>query len=418
VTAARAEELGVIERIETLRWRAQPNVLWVLVHTSAGITGLGETYYLPGAVEAVIHDLAAGLLLGRPASRIGEHWTTLFSCANFSGFAGAELRAVSALDVALWDALGKATGRPVYDLLGGRCREEVPVYNTCVTAGPYADGERFLDAPGELAAELLEQGYRGMKVWPWDPYAPQIRSAAHTGPAGWSAMGPVGHYLGPRELAAGLRVVEGIRESVGDDLEILVEGHARWDLATALRIARALEPYDVLWMEDPIQPDSPDDLRRLVEETSVPQAVSERLMSRHPFRQVLERKAAHVVMLDVAWTGGLSEARRIADLADTYHLPFAPHDCTGPVTAVANLHLAVSASNAMITEVVRGFVDGYYTDVLDTRVPVGAGTARPPDLPGLGVALRPGFRDRADVTVRASGDRTAAAAPAGRAALS
>jgi L-alanine-DL-glutamate epimerase-like enolase superfamily enzyme len=170
----------------------------------------------------------------------------------------------------------------------------------------------------------------------------------------------------------------------------------------ALRIARAVEPLGLLWMEDICQPDSAADLARLVRECRVPQAVSERLITRFPFRRVLEEAAAHVVLVDVAWTGGLSEARRVAELAGTYHLPFSPHDCTGPVTALANLHLALSMPNCIATEVVRGFLDGYYEEVLDVPIFVDGGAAAPPPGAGLGAFLREDFASRSDVTVRTS----------------
>ena len=128
-------DLGTVETIETIRWKRQPNLLWARVHTSAGAVGLGETYYLPGAVERVIHDLAAELFIGQPAGAISKLWSDFFSCANFFGFAGAEMRALSALDVALWDALGQSAGLPLYQLLGGASRSAVPAYNTCVNAG-------------------------------------------------------------------------------------------------------------------------------------------------------------------------------------------------------------------------------------------------------------------------------------------
>jgi L-alanine-DL-glutamate epimerase-like enolase superfamily enzyme len=400
--AAEVTDLGLITGIQTVRWQAQPNVVWVLVTTSAGITGLGETYYLPGAVEAVVHDMAAPLLVGQPAGAIASHAHTLFSCANFSGFAGAEMRAFSAIDLALWDAAGRRLGVPVYQLLGGAFRQTIPLYNTCVSAGRHDDGNMFIDAPADLALQLRDAGFLGMKVWPWDRFAPQVASAAITGPAGWSAMGPVGHYLAPSDLSGGLGVLEAIRSAVGHDLEIIVEGHSRWDLAAALRICRAIEPLDALWIEDVIQPDSADDLARLVAETRVPQAVSERLISRFPFRDVLERRAAHVVMLDLAWTGGLTEGQRIAALADTYHLPFAPHDCTGPVTLLANVHLAAASPNAMVCETVRGFIDGWYTEVLDTPFGVRDGHVGVPDRPGLGAFLSEQFLSRSGVTVRSS----------------
>ena len=398
-------DLGQITEISTIRWAGQPNLLWVQVRTSAGVTGLGETYYLPGAVESVIHDLAAPLLLGQPAGSIRKAWTTLFSCANFFGFAGAEMRAVSALDIALWDALGQAVGLPVYQLLGGACRTSVPAYNTCVNAGPYRDWDLALDDPGALARELTAEGYLGLKVWPWDRFAPQIEasgSSGSTGPAGWTAMGPPGSYLSPVDLAVGLAMLEQARDAVGERIELLIEGHSRWDLNMAIRIARAVEPLGVLWMEDICQPDNAEDLARLVRETRVPQAVSERLITRFPFREMLHHQAAHVVLMDVAWTGGLSEARRIAELAETYHLPVAPHDCTGPVTATANIHLAYALANCMAVEVVRGFVAGYYLDVLDAPVGIRAGRAVLPERPGLGVALQPGFTGRADVTIHRS----------------
>jgi galactonate dehydratase len=394
VSAEAARDLGQITGISTIRWTEQPNLLWVQVRTSAGVTGLGETYYLPGAVESVIHDLAAPLLLGQPAGSIRKAWTTLFSCANFFGFAGAEMRAVSALDIALWDALGQAVGLPVYQLLGGACRTSVPAYNTCVNAGPYQDWDLAIDDPGALARQLSEDGYLGMKVWPWDRFAPQIEASGSTGPAGWTAMGPPGSYLSKRDLAAGLSMLEQARDAAGDQIELLIEGHSRWDLNMAIRIARAAEHI--------CQPDSAEDLARLVRETRVPQAVSERLITRFPFRAVLQNQAAHVVLVDVAWTGGLSEARRIAELAETYHLPVAPHDCTGPVTATANIHLAHALANCMAVEVVRGFVAGYYLDVLDAPVDIQGGRATLPGRPGLGVALQPGFMDRGNVTVRTS----------------
>jgi galactonate dehydratase len=395
----KGRNIGTIEAIETVRWRAQPNLLWARVRTSEGIIGLGETYYLPGAVERVIHDLAAELFLGEPAGAISHLWSAFFSCTNFFGFAGAEMRALSALDMALWDGLGQAVGVPVYQLLGGACRQKVPAYNTCVNAGPHHDWDRALEEPAELAAELRTLGYFGMKVWPWDRFAPQLQPRGSTGPAGWSAMGPVGSYLSLSDMATGLAVFEAARDRVGPGFELLLEGHGRWDINMAIRICRAVEPVGVLWAEDVCQPDSGEDLARLVRETRVPQAVSERLISRFAFREVLRQQAAHIVLVDLAWTGGVSEARRISDLAAAYHLPFAPHDCTGPVTALANLHLATAQPNCIGVEVVRGFVDGYYRDVLDKPFSVEGGELTAPALPGLGAALSTEFLSRSDVDV-------------------
>ena len=391
-----------IVKIETIRLLEHPNLIWVHVHTADGLVGLGETFYIPAAVEAVIHDFAAPLLLGKSAFDRERHWQNLFSCANFFGFAGAEMRAISALDLALWDLLGQHTQQPVFNLIGGQCRDPIPVYNTCVNTPKYRDLDGFLTQPGELARSLVDQGYTQMKVCPWDRFAPQLQSTASTGPAGWSAMGPVGHRISPADLKQGLWTIQEIRKAVGDRIEIAIEGHSRWDVNCAIRIARALEPYDVIWMEDIIQPTSVPDLRRLVTETRVPQCVSERLFTKYAYREILEQQAAHIAMIDVIWTGGLTESIKIAALADAYHLPFAPHDCTGPVNVFAALHLCAAMPNAMIMEVVRGFCEGYYRELVDRPVTIKEGRAWFDFGPGLGVKLRPEILSRSDARIRVS----------------
>ena len=140
-----------ITRIETLRLPEHPQLIWVQLHTSDGLVGLGETYHVPGAVEAVIHDYVAPLLLGQSAFDRERHWQTFFAYANFFGHAGAEMRALSALDIALWDLLGQHVGQPIYNLIGGRCRDSIPIYNTCVNTPKYADQDAFLERPGDLA---------------------------------------------------------------------------------------------------------------------------------------------------------------------------------------------------------------------------------------------------------------------------
>lgn len=391
-----------IVRIETLRAPEHPNSLWVQVHTDDGLVGLGETYYLPGAVEAVVHDFAASYLLGERAFDRERIWRAIYSHANFFGNAGAELRAISALDFALWDLLGQHTGLPIHDLIGGRCRDTIPVYNTCVNTPAYDDQDAFLARPGELARSLLAEGITQMKVWPWDRFAPQRPGAAGIGPAGWSAVGPPGHRLSAADLDAGLATIRGIRDAVGDRMAIAIEGHSRWDLPCALAIARAVEPFSPCWMEDMIQPDSAADLARLAQGTRVPQAVSERLATRYRFREVLEQGAAQVVMFDAVWTGGLTESIKIATLADAWHLPFAPHDCTGPVNVMGCLHLCAALPNALTMEVVRGFLTGWYRDILDRPVPVTQGQARLDFTPGLGAKLSPVLLARPDLQRRES----------------
>jgi galactonate dehydratase len=391
-----------IAKVETIRYQRQPNILWVQLHTDDGLVGLGETYYLPAACEAVVHDFIADFLLGESPFQIEKIWDSVFSWANFFGYAGAELRALSAVDIALWDLVGQATGQPIYNLIGGRCRENIRIYNTCVNAGKYTDQDDFAAQPARLAESLLSQGIRALKIWPWDRFAPQLHGRIPMGPAGWSAVGPSGAFLSNEDLEIGLQSVKQIRAAVGNKIEIMIEGHSRWDLNCALRIARALEPYDVQWMEDMIKPDSPSDLARLASESRVPHSVSERLFTRYAFRQILESRAAHVVMPDLIWTGGITEGRKIATLADTYHLPIAPHDCTGLVTLFANLHLCAASTNAMILETVRGFYEGWYEEAYTNNIEIKEGFAGFPTIAGLGTKLREELLARSDVTRRTS----------------
>ena len=187
-------------------------------------------------------------------------------------------------------------------------------------------------------------------------------------------------------------------------MEIAVELHSRWNLTSAIRIAEALEEIRPLWYEDPIRMDNPSALAQFARSTRVPTTASETMMHRTAFRGMLEADAIGVVMFDTGWVGGISEGMAIARLAETYHRPFAPHDCTGPVTYAAGTHLCLALPNAMIQEGVRAYygTGGWYHDVVDVLPAVEHGTVAAPSGPGLGVKLLPGFAARDDVTVRTS----------------
>jgi len=271
-----------------------------------------------------------------------------------------------------------------------------------VNAGPYVDRDEFIDRPGELAESLLSQAITAMKIWPWDRFAPPLRGNIPMGSGGWLEKGPSGTFLSAEDLETGLHSVKKIRETVGNKMEILIEGHSRWDVGCALRIARALEPYDILWMEDMIKADSPADLARLVSESRVPHCVSERLFTRYAYREILTANASHVIMPDLVWTGGITEGHKIAILADTFHLPIAPHDCVGLVTIFANLHLCAASTNAMILETVRGFYEGWYSEVYSCNLVVKDGFAYFPTKIGLGTSLREELFSQPGVSVRTS----------------
>jgi L-alanine-DL-glutamate epimerase-like enolase superfamily enzyme len=279
----------------------------------------------------------------------------------------------------------------VAQLLGGFTRDSIRTYNTC--AGPdyirKATGQQtanfglgqsdlddltgFLTRADELAHSLLDEGITAMKIWPFDTAAEATR----------------GQHISAEDLRRALEPFEKIRRAVGDGMDIMVEFHSMWQLLPAIRIARALAPYGTYWHEDPIRMDSLGDLRRYAEASPAPICASETLGSRAAFRDLLETGAAGIVMLDVAWCGGLSEARKIAAMAEAWHLPVAPHDCTGPVVLAASTHLSLNAPNALVQESVRAFYRGWYRDVVTALPPVTRGQITVPPGPGLGLALLP-----------------------------
>jgi L-alanine-DL-glutamate epimerase-like enolase superfamily enzyme len=226
-----------------------------------------------------------------------------------------------------------------------------------------------------------------MKIWPFDQFADATN----------------GQHITLDQLERGLEPFRQIRHAVGKKMEIAVELHSRWNLQSAIRIAEALEPIEPLWYEDPIRMDNADALAEFASKTRVPTTASETLTSRYAFRELLEKKAVGVVMLDPGWVGGISEARRIAGLAEAYHRPVAPHDCTGPVAYLAGTHLCLALPNAMIQEGVRAYYHGWYQDVVTELPDIQAGMVAAPSGPGLGSRLLPDFLGRPDVRVRTSG---------------
>ncbi len=386
--------------------------LWVLLHTDDGLVGLGETQTLPSAVAEVIHELFAPMLLGRNPIDIECIWADLYQAIHFYGSSGAEMRALSAVDIALWDILGQNCGQPIYNLLGGRCRERIRVYNSGLSYGVIRDHETSLRDPGALARDLLQQGYTALKIFPWDLVAPRSPGRLHSAreqSLGWGltagapgGLGLVGQYISRSDLERGLEPVRRIREAVGDKMDIAIEGHSRWNLPAAIQIGRALEPYNVMWLEDVMPVDNVDDLVRLRQEVRVPLCVSERLFTRWGYREVLEKGAAHVIDIDPGWCGGLTEAKKIAAMADMYHLPITPHGCIGPVLNFAGAHLCASVPNVFILELVRAHVLGWYSELLTQNLVIREGHLEFPENPGLGTTLRPEVFTRPEAVMRVS----------------
>src|SRR5215211_1296644 len=396
-----------VTKLETIRLDEFPNLVWVHVHTDEGLVGLGETFFGAQAVEAYLHETVAPYLIGKDPLQIDRHARALYGYLGYRS-SGVELRGNSAIDIALWDLFGKATNQPIYQLLGGLTREKIRIYNTCAgyryvrsrpaqlvdnwglptaaAEGPYEDLDAFLHRADELALSLREQGITGMKIWPFDPYA--------------EASG--GMHISARDLDTALEPFRKIRSAVGLDVEIMVEFHSLWNLPTAIKLARALEEFQPYWYEDPLKADNIDALAVYTANTDIPTTVSETLSTRWSFREVLEQGAARIIMLVLSWVGGIGEAKKIAAMAESYQLPVAPHDCTGPIVLIASMHLSLNAPNALIQETVRAYYTGWYTELVTDLPLIDAGYASLSNKPGLGTELLPGLTDRPDAHVRVS----------------
>lgn len=355
--------------------------LWVRIHTDEGIIGLGESYPNAEAEAAIVHSRLAAVLLGRDPSAIDRLWADMFLAVSYSGWAGAEMRAISAVDIALWDLLGKAMGQPVYKLLGGASRQSIRIYNTCY------DRVDFTNEPCQLARELLASNIRAMKIWPFDPIAKE------TG----------GNHISAEQLRRAIEPLRLIREELADAIEVAIEFHGFWNLPCAIKIAAALEPYKPLWLEEMLPQDNLAAYAELARSTDIPLCLSERLMTRWGFRELLENRAAQIIMPDVAWCGGISETKKIATMAETYYLPIAPHNCGGPVLHFATAHVAANLTNLFIMESVRRHYNEEYEGLVTRKlVPEVNGELSLPPGPGLGVELSSEVLARKDAVVKRS----------------
>jgi L-alanine-DL-glutamate epimerase-like enolase superfamily enzyme len=349
------------------------------VYTDAGPVGLGETFPQAGMEGAALHGPIADRVLGRDPRDVSGIRDDLGTYFNYYGHAGAETRALSALDIALWDLKGKAAGEPIYQLLGGRARDAVPTYNTC-----YDLEYDFREEPVALAESLLDQGITSMKIWPFDEFAAETR----------------GQRITAEALEAGVDPLRRIREAVGDEMAVAVEGHGLWALTPAKRIARAVEPHDPVWIEDLIRKGDLDAYRRMADATAVPLCVSERLLGRYEFERALETGAVDVVMPDLCWTGGLSEGQAVAAMAEAKHLPVAPHNSGGPVLHAANAHLCATIPNLYVMESIRDRYDGWHGNLVTETFPARDGEIPIPEGPGLGTRYRTELLDHPDTAVR------------------
>jgi L-alanine-DL-glutamate epimerase-like enolase superfamily enzyme len=414
-----------ITALETIQLPDYPSFLFVAVHTDAGLTGYADTCYAPEAVAGYVHGFAAPMLLGHDPLAIELHWRRLYEVIAHTVGKGAELRGLSAIDVALWDILGQAVGMPVWQVLGGAARDRIRTYNTCggphygraakggtgygtdrTGAGQYEDLVAFMERPEELAHDLLADGLTGMKIWPFDYVAhfpggwENWRSFRGMFDPGVRSLG--GQRIDAADLYRGVDPFRRIRKAVGDRMEIMLEGHGLWSLPAALQIARAVEEFRPAWLEDLMRADDIDALAELRRGTTAPVLASEYLATRYEYKPLLEKQAADIVMIDPTWAGGITECKKVCTMAEAYKRPVAMHDCTGPFTLYAGIHLAINATNAVYQESVRAYLRVNYPEMVTELPLIESGHILAPTRPGLGTTLLPDARAREGAVVRVS----------------
>lgn len=355
--------------------------IFVRLVTDGGVVGYGEAYnatFGPHVTARMIEDCAERHLVGRDPHDIEAFFRRAYS----SGFTQrpdvSMMGCVSALEMACWDIIGKEAGKPVYKLLGGRVHERLRSYTYLYpqTGSVYpgeTDSARNVyndpDLAAACAAEYVRQGFNAVKLDPAGPYTVFD-----------------GHQPRLADIDLSARMLKAIREAVGGSCDILFGTHGQFTAAGALRMARAIEPYDPLWFEEPVPPDMPEVMAEVARGTRIPVATGERLTTRWEFARVIEHRAAAILQPDLGRSGGILETKKIAAMAEAYHIQVAPHCYCGPIVAAANIQLAVTLPNFLILESIRTF-DGFHASLLRRKIDWQDGWVIPSQEPGLGVEL-------------------------------
>lgn len=358
-----------VTRVETLVVNARlRNWVFVRVRTNVdGLYGWGEATleWRTRAVAGAVEDVAP-LLLGHDPLRREFLWQEMYRQQFFKGGA-VTLSAISGIDQALHDIAGKVYGVPVFELLGGRVRDEVRFYDhlgggdRSSVYGLKKDGADLAD----LAAMSLEAGFDALKFLPLDP-GPMLTSS--------------------RLLDDATARVAAVRGAVGPNVDVMLDLHGRTTPEAAIKLAERLHEYDPWFLEEPCQPEDVAGLSRVARATSIPVAAGERIYTRFGFRPLFESAACAVAQPDVCHCGGLTELMKIASMADAYGVAVAPHNPLGPVATMASLHFAFCTPNFLIQEVMRSDVP-WRDEIVGEPLPLVDGRVAPPTAPGLGIDI-------------------------------
>jgi galactonate dehydratase len=353
--------------------------VFVQVDTDEGLTGWGEVTTYPGlvanrAVAAMVREVRE-VLIGLDPSQIEAIWHKLFRMFTYMGTRGATTALISGIDIALWDIRGQALGLPIYELLGGKVRETVPLYVHFA----------YTETPEEMAFYAKGQVDLGAKGLKTDPFlaAGRARNVLNNNVY-------INGELDPATEQLGIDMIAAVREAVGPQVEILIDAHGLYNVPTAIRLATRLAAYNIHWFEEPCPPESYHALQQVREQVPTRICVGERLHTRFEFVPIFERRLADFVMPDVTWTGGITELKKIATMAEAYYIPISPHDASGPINVLAGAHVALNVPNFYKLEARRVQFD-FYNAFLSEPLVVRDGDLIVPERPGLGVSLNPEY---------------------------
>ncbi len=344
--------------------------LFVLIETDEGIAGLGEASNWPGCpmVRSAIEEMKI-FLIGRDPLQIESIVQDLLRRFHYIGIAGVVPTAVSGIEIALWDLMGKKLGVPVWQLLGGRSQPRVKTYANYWA--PSLKASTPLEEWSEAARKTVQAGWQALKFTPF----------------AFPGRGELTRTIPWSEIRRGLDRVAAVREAVGEDVDLYLELAGKFDVPTAIRIGRAVEKYRIGFIEEPIPPENVQAMREVRGKTGIPVAAGERLYGRGGFRPFLEAGALDILQPDAMRTGGLLETKLIAAMAEAYYVPVAPHNAGGPVGTIATLHACLAMPNFEILEFRVGDVP-WRDEVVDPPIRIEGGVMQVPDGPGLGIALR------------------------------
>ena len=347
--------------------------VFVKLTTACGISGVGEAYcvpFEPHLVAKMIEDVFARYAEGHDPHDIEALWRRVYS-SGFTQHPDLTIMGVlSALEMACWDIIGKAANQPVYKLLGGQVHERLRAYTYIYPRpGDQSDVYHDPDLAAERAGEYLAQGFTALKFDPAGPY---------------SAFD--GRQLSLDALELSERFARQLREAVGTKADLLFGTHGQMTAAGAIRLAKRLEPYDPLWLEEPVPPDAPEEMAKVARATSIPIATGERLATKYDFARLLKAGSAAIFQMNLGRVGGLLEAKKIAGMAEVHHVQIAPHLYCGPIVGAANIQLATCSPNFLILESIESW-GGFHTEILKSPIAFEDGHVIPSTAPGLGVEL-------------------------------